>query len=139
MGIAGAEVAEATRILYGGSASGATAPGLSVKPDIDGFLVGGASLKPEFADIVNCNGSENSLKPVRIGINGFGRIGRLVMRAAQNDPMVNIVAVNDPFIPTEYMEYMFEFDTVHGPYKGSVNKTGMMSLQSMENPSKYLE
>mmetsp|Transcript_16151 Transcript_16151/g.22998 ORF Transcript_16151/g.22998 Transcript_16151/m.22998 type:complete len:616 (+) Transcript_16151:53-1900(+) len=121
--IAGADVAENTRILYGGSASGATAPGLSAKPDIDGFLVGGASLKPEFADIVNCNGSENSLKPVKIGINGFGRIGRLVMRAAQNDPMVEIVGVNDPFIPTDYMEYMFQYDTVHGPYSGSVNKT----------------
>jgi len=46
------------------------------------------------------------------------------MRAAQNDPMVQIVAVNDPFIPTDYMEYMFEFDTVHGPYTGSVKKTG---------------
>lgn len=74
--IAGAEVAEQTRILYGGSASGATAPGLASKPDIDGFLVGGASLKPEFADIVNCQGTEKSFKPVTIGINGFGRIGR---------------------------------------------------------------
>ena len=74
--VAGADVAEETRILYGGSASGATAPGLSAKPDIDGFLVGGASLKPEFADIINCNGAEKSLKPVNIGINGFGRIGR---------------------------------------------------------------
>jgi len=122
--VAGAEVAEATRILYGGSASGATAPGLSEKPDIDGFLVGGASLKPEFADIVNCQGSENSLKPVKIGINGFGRIGRLVMRAAKDDPMVEIVAVNDPFISTDYMEYMFQYDTVHGVYAGSVNKSG---------------
>jgi glyceraldehyde 3-phosphate dehydrogenase len=43
------------------------------------------------------------------------------MRAAQNDPMVNIVAVNDPFIPTEYMEYMFKYDTTHGEYTGSVN------------------
>ena len=74
--IAGADVAANTRILYGGSANAATAPGLSAKEDIDGFLVGGASLKPEFADIVNCQGSENSLKPVNIGINGFGRIGR---------------------------------------------------------------
>ena len=74
--VVGAEVAESTRILYGGSANAKTAPGLSAKPDIDGFLVGGASLKPEFADIVNCNGTENSLKPVKIGINGFGRIGR---------------------------------------------------------------
>jgi len=122
--IAGAEVAENTRILYGGSATAATAPGLSSKPDIDGFLVGGASLKPEFADIVNCNGAEKSLKPVKIGINGFGRIGRLVMRAAQNDPMVEIVAVNDPFIPTNYMEYMLQYDTVHGRYPGTVETSG---------------
>jgi glyceraldehyde 3-phosphate dehydrogenase len=120
--IAGADVAENTRILYGGSASGKTAPGLSAKADIDGFLVGGASLKPEFADIVNCQGGEKSLKPVNIGINGFGRIGRLVMRAARNDPMVNIVAVNDPFIPTDYMEYMFQYDTVHGEYPGTVKQ-----------------
>lgn len=65
--LAGASVAEETRILYGGSANAATAPGLSAKPDIDGFLVGGASLKPEFADIVNCQGSTKSLKPVNIG------------------------------------------------------------------------
>lgn len=98
-----------------------TAPDLSEKSDIDGFLVGGASLKTEFADIINCQSSVNSVKPVNIGINGFGRIGRLVMRAAQNDPMVNVVAVNDPFISTAYMEYMLSFDTTHGRYSGSVN------------------
>merc|ERR1712203_1351554 len=48
----GAGVAEAIRIQYGGSANAANAPDLSAQPDIDGFLVGGASLKPEFADIV---------------------------------------------------------------------------------------
>ena len=132
--IAGAEVAENTRILYGGSATGATAPGLSSKPDIDGFLVGGASLKPEFADIVNCNGAENSLKPVNIGINGFGRIGRLVMRAAHNDPMVNIVAVNDPFIPTNYMEYMLQYDTVHGKFPGDVAATGEKEITVSGKP-----
>jgi triosephosphate isomerase len=46
------EVAENIRIQYGGSSNGANAPDLSAQPDIDGFLVGGASLKPEFADIV---------------------------------------------------------------------------------------
>ena len=132
--IAGAEVAENTRILYGGSATGATAPGLSSKPDIDGFLVGGASLKPEFADIVNCNGAEKSLKPVNIGINGFGRIGRLVMRAAHNDPMVNIVAVNDPFIPTNYMEYMLQHDTVHGKFPGEVAATGEKEISVSGKP-----
>merc|ERR1712127_185237 len=132
--IAGADVAEKTRILYGGSASGKTAPDLSAKPDIDGFLVGGASLKPEFADIVNCNGSENSLKPVNIGINGFGRIGRLVMRAAHNDPMVNIVAVNDPFIPVNYMEYMLQYDTVHGKFPGEVAVSGEKEISVSGKP-----
>merc|ERR1712039_278426 len=46
------EVAEAIRIQYGGSSNAANAPDLSAQPDIDGFLVGGASLKPEFKDIV---------------------------------------------------------------------------------------
>merc|ERR1711920_950816 len=46
------EVAEAIRIQYGGSANAKNAPELSAMPDVDGFLVGGASLKPEFAEIV---------------------------------------------------------------------------------------
>lgn len=51
---------------------------------------------------------------INVGINGFGRIGRLVMRAAAKKHNINIVAVNDPFIPVEYMEYMYKYDTVHG-------------------------
>ncbi|CAN0261035.1 unnamed protein product [Ectocarpus sp. 6 AP-2014] len=58
--------------------------------------------------------------PVNVAINGFGRIGRLVMRAAKNNKNINIVAVNDPFVPTEYMNYMFKYDTVHGIYDGTV-------------------
>jgi glyceraldehyde 3-phosphate dehydrogenase len=69
------------------------------------------------------------------GINGFGRIGRLVMRAAQNDPMVNIVAVNDPFIPVNYMEYMMEFDTTHGRYPGTV---GMVDEKTLSIDGKPL-
>jgi glyceraldehyde 3-phosphate dehydrogenase len=56
------------------------------------------------------------------------RLPSLVMRAAQNDPMVNIVAVNDPFIPTNYMEYMFAHDTTHGIYSGSVNMIDESSI-----------
>ena len=44
---------------------------------------------------------------IKVGINGFGRIGRLVMRAARNNPKIQIVAINDPFIPVDYMKYMF--------------------------------
>jgi len=47
------EVAENTRIIYGGSVTGASANELAAQPDVDGFLVGGASLKPEFIDIIN--------------------------------------------------------------------------------------
>ena len=44
---------------------------------------------------------------LRVAINGFGRIGRLVLRAARLKPEIQIVAINDPFIPADYMKYMF--------------------------------
>jgi len=55
-----------------------------------------------------------------IGINGFGRIGRLVLRAALAKG-AKVVAVNDPFIDLDYMVYMFKYDSTHGQYKGSVS------------------
>lgn len=54
---------------------------------------------------------------IKIGINGFGRIGRLVARVALHSDDVELVAVNDPFITTEYMTYMFKYDSVHGQWK----------------------
>merc|ERR1712142_141252 len=57
---------------------------------------------------------------VKIGINGFGRIGRLVCRAAFDHPDIEVVAVNDPFIDLEYMVYMFKYDSTHGRHKGTV-------------------
>lgn len=57
----------------------------------------------------------------KIGINGFGRIGRLVLRAALEKGNVSVVAVNDPFITLEYMAYMFKYDSTHGIYKGDVH------------------
>lgn len=53
----------------------------------------------------------------KVGINGFGRIGRLVLRACI-EKGVQVVAVNDPFIDPEYMVYMFKYDSTHGRYKG---------------------
>ncbi|KIM32855.1 hypothetical protein M408DRAFT_20193, partial [Serendipita vermifera MAFF 305830] len=47
------DVAESTRIIYGGSVTGASCGELAAQPDVDGFLVGGASLKPEFINIIN--------------------------------------------------------------------------------------
>lgn len=59
----------------------------------------------------------------KIGINGFGRIGRLVLRAALGKG-AEVVAVNDPFINLDYMVYMFKYDSTHGRYKGEVSSEG---------------
>ncbi|KAI8876250.1 glyceraldehyde-3-phosphate dehydrogenase 1 [Backusella circina FSU 941] len=57
---------------------------------------------------------------VQVGINGFGRIGRIVLRATIDRSDVDVVAINDPFIPLDYMVYMLKYDTVHGRFKGDV-------------------
>ena len=51
---------------------------------------------------------------IKVGINGFGRIGRLVFRASLERKDIDVVAINDPFIDLEYMRYMLKFDTIHG-------------------------
>ncbi|TBU46521.1 glyceraldehyde-3-phosphate dehydrogenase [Dichomitus squalens] len=58
--------------------------------------------------------------PVKVGINGFSRIGRIVLRNALLHGDIEVVAVNDPFITLDYMVYMFKYDSVHGRYKGSI-------------------
>ena len=58
---------------------------------------------------------------IKIGINGFGRIGRLVYRAAIKNPNVTVVGINDPFISPEYMVYMLTYDTVHGKFDGTAS------------------
>lgn len=58
---------------------------------------------------------------IRIGINGFGRIGRLVFRAAVAQPETyEIVGINDPFIDLDYMVYMVKYDTMHGRFDGEI-------------------
>ena len=56
---------------------------------------------------------------IKVGINGFGRIGRLVFRAAMNMPNIEIVGLND-LIDVDYMAYMLKYDSTHGPFKGDV-------------------
>jgi glyceraldehyde 3-phosphate dehydrogenase len=60
----------------------------------------------------------------KVGINGFGRIGRLVLRAAIEKDSVEVVACNDPFLDLPYMEYMFKYDSTHGRFKGDVKSEG---------------
>eukprot|EP01084_Bolivina_argentea_P126256 223571_1 len=79
---------------------------------------------------------------VNIGINGFGRIGRLVLRAALLKG-ANVVAINDPFLDLEYIVYMFKYDSVHGQFKGDIEaKDGKLFVNGqaiavyyMSNPS----
>ena len=57
---------------------------------------------------------------VKIGINGFGRIGKLTCQAALSKGEVEVVSINDPFITSDYMAYMLKYDTIHGRFEGEV-------------------
>ncbi len=61
-------------------------------------------------------------KTVKIGINGFGRIGRLVCRAAFESGKLQVVGINEPFMDIDYMIYQFKYDTTHGRWHGEVTK-----------------
>jgi glyceraldehyde 3-phosphate dehydrogenase len=56
---------------------------------------------------------------MKVGINGFGRIGRLVFRAAASNPNVEVVAIND-LVDVDYMAYMLKYDSTHGQFDGDV-------------------
>ena len=59
------------------------------------------------------------MKKIKVGINGFGRIGRLVFRAAQQRDDIIVVGIND-LIDVEYMAYMLRYDTMHGQFTGTI-------------------
>jgi len=70
---------------------------------------------------------------LKVGINGFGRIGRLVTRAAAKKDGVEVVAINDPFISLDYMVYMFKHDSTHGKFDGEVSQQdGMLVINNMK-------
>lgn len=70
---------------------------------------------------------------IKIGINGFGRIGRLVFRAACKRDDMEIVGINDPFIDADYMVYMLKYDSVHGRFDGEVSaKDGKLVVNGKE-------
>ena len=64
---------------------------------------------------------------IKVGINGFGRIGRMVFRASLNHPEIEIVGIND-LCPADYLAYMLKYDTMHGQFAGEVssNETGIV-------------
>ena len=60
---------------------------------------------------------------IKVGINGFGRIGRLVLRAAAKRDDIQVVAIND-LLDLDYIAYMFKYDSTHGRFDGSVEVVG---------------
>ncbi len=59
---------------------------------------------------------------IKVGINGFGRIGRMVFRASVKHPEIEIVGIND-LCPADYLAYMLKYDTMHGKFEGEVSST----------------
>jgi len=64
------------------------------------------------------------MSETKVGINGFGRIGRIVFRNAIEHGAVKVVAVNDPFIEAKYAAYMLKYDSQHGQFKGEIAVDG---------------
>jgi len=64
------------------------------------------------------------MSEIKLGINGFGRIGRLVLRAGMANSSTTVVAVNDPFLSIEYAHYLLKYDSIHGKYPGTVEIDG---------------
>ena len=60
---------------------------------------------------------------IKVGINGFGRIGRLVFRAGIGRSDIEFVGINDPFMTPDYMAYMLRYDTMHGQFQGEISYT----------------
>ncbi|XP_062169539.1 glyceraldehyde-3-phosphate dehydrogenase GAPCP2, chloroplastic-like [Alnus glutinosa] len=81
--------------------------------------------------------SRSGGKP-KVGINGFGRIGRLVLRIASSRDDIDVVAVNDPFIDAKYMAYMLKYDSTHGIFKGTIKVLDESTLEINGNQIKVL-
>ena len=75
-----------------------------------------------FYNIINSSGSccNVALIIMNIGINGFGRIGRLVFRAAMKNPNINVVGIND-LLDLNHLAYLLKYDSVHGKYDGNID------------------
>jgi len=76
---------------------------------------------------------------IKVGINGFGRIGRIVFRNAIEHGDIDVVAVNDPFIEPKYAEYMLRYDTVHGRFKGDIKVEGSNLIVNGKTIKFYME
>ena len=71
---------------------------------------------------------------IKVGINGFGRIGRLVFRAGISRSDIEFVGINDPFMTPDYMAYMLRYDTMHGQFDGTIEYTDDAIIVNGKNP-----
>ena len=70
---------------------------------------------------------------IKIGINGFGRIGKLTLQVALEKGDIEVVAINDPFLAADYMAYMVKYDTVHGRFNGEISgKDNILTVNGKE-------
>ena len=70
---------------------------------------------------------------IKVGINGFGRIGKLTLQVALEKGDVEVIAINDPFLAADYMAYMVKYDTVHGRFNGEISgKDGVLTINGKE-------
>lgn len=76
---------------------------------------------------------------VKIGLNGFGRIGRLIMRASVDRDDVEVVAVNDPFLTPDYACYLYKYDTVHGKANSELKVNGENLKLNRKNVAFFME
>ncbi len=76
---------------------------------------------------------------IKVGINGFGRIGRLAFRAACARDDMEVVGINDPFIDVDYMVYMAKYDSVHGRFNGEISAADGKLIVNGKEISVYAE
>jgi glyceraldehyde 3-phosphate dehydrogenase len=73
------------------------------------------------------------MKKLKLGINGYGRIGRLIFRACEGREDVEVVAINDPFMEPDSMAYLLKYDTVHGRFNADVShKEGALTVNGRD-------
>ncbi|XP_021901428.1 glyceraldehyde-3-phosphate dehydrogenase GAPCP2, chloroplastic-like [Carica papaya] len=129
------------------SADPSKVPHLGFSGNLNSSSIVGAALRTGSSSLKEC--SSRNIKPIKatatemppivqksrssgktkIGINGFGRIGRLVLRVATSRDDIDVVAVNDPFIDAKYMAYMFKYDSTHGVFKGTIRVVDDSTLE----------
>lgn len=71
---------------------------------------------------------------MKVGINGFGRIGRLVLRLGMERPDIEFVGINSHSQTPDYMAYLLKYDSVHGRYQGEVSWTGTICCKRPPDP-----